>query len=236
MPPALPPWPAPDAPAAAPAPTTRAPAAPPSRAGPPPSRAPAPPPSTPRPCDCPQPAVRRRPRQPEPQLVEQLRLQDRRSRPVAPSQVAERVRTAGVVPRQQLLDPPHPERGRRGHLGHLVALRQQPDRLDVPGRAGVRRGAEPLPQLRHAQVSRHLRHASASRKPRLQVTGCVTPQEPSPNTSAGNRIIGGSSLLTALTYYDGAIDRPTGPETRSVITAFQRRQAQPATGAVTAGL
>src|SRR3954447_26968320 len=93
----------------------------------------------------PQPAVRRRPRQPEPQLVEQLRLQDRRSRPVAPSQVAERVRTAGVVPRQQLLDPPHPGRGRRGHLGHLVALRQQPDRLDVPGRAGVRRGAEPLP-------------------------------------------------------------------------------------------
>src|SRR3954447_10796751 len=51
MPPALPPWPAPDAPAAAPAPTTRAPAAPPSRAGPPPRRAPAPPPSTPRPCD-----------------------------------------------------------------------------------------------------------------------------------------------------------------------------------------
>src|SRR3954464_8440458 len=42
MPPALPPWPAPDAPAAAPGPTTRAPAAPPSRAGPPPRRAPAP--------------------------------------------------------------------------------------------------------------------------------------------------------------------------------------------------
>src|SRR3954452_22022804 len=181
MPPALPPWPAPDAAAAAPAPTTRAPAAPPSRAGPPPRRAPAPPPSTwpphgagPEPLrhprrdlpTGPQPAVRRRPRQPEPQLVEQLRLQDRRSRPVAPSQVAERVRTAGVVPRQQLLDPPHPERGRRGHLGHLVALRQQPDRLDVPGRAGVRRDAEPLPQLRHAQVSRHLRHVSASRKPR----------------------------------------------------------------------
>src|SRR4051794_5835614 len=114
----------------------------------------------------PQPAVGRRVRQAGPQLVEQLRLQDRRSRPVAPSQVAERVRTAGVVPRQQLLDPPHPERGRRGHLGHLVALRQQPDRLDVPGRAGVRRDAEPLPQLRHAQVSRHLRHVSASRKPR----------------------------------------------------------------------
>jgi hypothetical protein len=112
-----------------------------------------------------QPAVRRRPRQPEPQPVEQLRLQDRRSRPVAPSQVAERVRTPGVVPRQQLLDPPHPERGRRGHLGHLMALRQQPDRLDVPGRAGVRRDAEPLPQLRHAQVPRHLRHVSASRKP-----------------------------------------------------------------------
>src|SRR3954463_15236995 len=140
MPPALPPWPAPDAPAAAPAPTTRAPAAPPSRAGPPPRRAPAPPPSTPRRAPPggdphppphprralatgPRPAARRRPRQPEPQLVEQLRLQDRRSRPVAPSQVAERVRTAGVVPRQQLLDPPHPERGRRGHLGHVVALR-----------------------------------------------------------------------------------------------------------------
>ena len=51
MPPAFPPWPAPDAPAAAPGPTTRPPAAPPSRAGPPPRRAPAPPPSTPRPCD-----------------------------------------------------------------------------------------------------------------------------------------------------------------------------------------
>src|SRR3954465_7365117 len=50
MPPALPPWPAPDAPAAAPGPTSRPPAAPPSRAGPPPRRAPAPPPSTPRPC------------------------------------------------------------------------------------------------------------------------------------------------------------------------------------------
>src|SRR3954470_13158202 len=136
----------------------------------------------------PQPAVGRRVRQAGPQLVEQLRLQDRRSRPVAPSQVAERVRAPGVVAGQQLLDPPHPERGRRGHLGRRVTLRQQPDRLDVPGRAGVRRDAEPLPQLRHAQVSRHLRHASASRKPRLQVTGCVTPQEPSPNTSAGNRI------------------------------------------------
>src|SRR3954465_13837307 len=43
MPP-LPPWPAPDAPAAAPAPTTRAPAAPPRRPAPPPSRAPPPPP------------------------------------------------------------------------------------------------------------------------------------------------------------------------------------------------
>src|SRR3954468_14871852 len=135
MPPALPPWPAPDAPAAAPGPTTRAPAAPPSRAGPLPSRAPAPPPSTPRPCAAPQPAVGRRVRQAGPQLVEQLRLQDRRSRPVAPSQVAERVRAPGVVAGQQLLDPPHPERGRRGHLGRRVTLRQQPDRLDVPGRA-----------------------------------------------------------------------------------------------------
>src|SRR3954471_23958214 len=153
MPPALPPWRAPDAPAAAPAPTTRAPAAPPSRAGPLPSPAPAPPRTptapTPRPprhprrglAAAPQPAVGRRVRQAGPQLVEQLRLQDRRSRPVAPSQVAERVRAPGVVPRQQLLDPPHPERGRRGHLGRRVTLRQQPDRLDVPGRAGVRRGA-----------------------------------------------------------------------------------------------
>src|SRR3954466_14044370 len=189
MPLAPPPWPAPDAPAAAPGPTTRAPAAPPSRAGPPPRRAPA---LLRHPrrdlAAAPQPAVRRRPRQPEPQLVEQLRLQDRRSRPVAPSQVAERVRAAGVVPRQQLLDPPHPERGRRGHLGHLVALRQQPDRLDVPGRAGVRRGAEPLPQLRHAQVSRHLRHVSASRKPRPSLPAASPRRNRPPNTSAGNVI------------------------------------------------
>src|SRR5690242_2401469 len=114
----------------------------------------------------PQPAVGRRLRQAGPQPVEQFRLRDRRSRPVAPSQVAERVRTPGVVAGQQLLDPPHPERGRRGHLGRRVPLRQQPDRLDMPGRAGVRRGAEPLPQLRHARVSRHLRHVSASREPR----------------------------------------------------------------------
>src|SRR4051812_49906932 len=49
-------------------------------------------------------------------------------------------------------------------------------------------------------------------------------------------VTGGSSLLTALAYYAGAIDGLAGPETRSGIAAFQRRQAQPATGAVTAGL
>ena len=41
---------------------------------------------------------------------------------------------------------------------------------------------------------------------------------------------------TALAYYAGAIDGLAGPETRSAITTFQRRQAQPATGAVTPGL
>src|SRR4051794_36432133 len=188
MPPALPPWPAPDAPAAAPAPTTRAPAAPPSRAGPPPRRAPAPPPSTPRPCDW---STARRPPAAPPAGAAACR-----AAPASGSSLSSRCAVAGrrarpdrrrctapaasrpTAPRTQSSRPPRPPRG------PSPAARS-------PGRAGPsgcppRRGTAPPAPPRSSVPPPPPRVRLPQAK--AQPTGCVTPQEPSPNTSAGNRM------------------------------------------------
>src|SRR3954451_14259470 len=188
MPPALPPWPAPDAPAAAPAPTTRAPAAPPSRAGPLPSRAPAPPPSTSRPCGCS--TARRRAAGPPAgaaacraapasgsSLSSRCAVAGRRARP-GPRRCSGPAASRPTAPRTRSSRPPRPPRdpspaarspGRAGPSGRPPRRGTAPP---APPRSSV---PPPPPRVRLPQAE-------------AQPTGRVTPQEPSPNTSAGNRI------------------------------------------------
>src|SRR4051794_40314765 len=190
MPPALPPWPAPDAPAAAPAPTTRAPAAPPSRAGPPPRRAPAPPPSTPRPCDW---STARRPPAAPPAGAAACR-----AAPASGSSLSSRCAVAGrrarpdrrrctapaasrpTAPRTRSSRPPRPPRGPSpaarspGGAGSSGCPPRRGTAPPAPPRSSV---PPPPPRVRLPQA-------------KAQPTGCVTPQEPSPNTSAGNRMTG----------------------------------------------
>src|SRR3954447_8844778 len=148
MPPALPPWPAPDAPAAAPGPTTRAPAAPPSRAGPPPRRAPAPPPSTPRPCDW---STARRPPAAPPAGAAACR-----AAPASGSSVSSRCAVAGrrarpgrrrctapaasrpTAPRTRSSRPPRPPRG-------PSPAARSPGRAGPSGRPPRRGTAPPAP-------------------------------------------------------------------------------------------
>src|SRR3954467_3397530 len=188
MPPAPPPWPAPDAPAAAPGPTSRPPAAPPSRAGPPPRRAPAPPPSTPRPCGCS--TARRRAAAPPggpaacraapasgPSASSRCAVAGRRARPDRRRCTAPAA-SRPTAPRTRSSRPPRPPRdpspaarspGRAGPSGRPPRRGTAPP---APPRSSV---PPPPPRVRLPQAE-------------AQPTGCVTPQEPSPNTSAGNRI------------------------------------------------
>src|SRR4051812_21615082 len=214
MPPALPPWPAPDAPAAAPGPTTRAPAAPPSRAGPPPRRAPAPPPSTPRPCDW---STARRPPAAPPAGAAACR-----AAPASGSSLSSRCAVAGrrarpdrrrctapaasrpPAPRTRSSRPPRPPRG------PSPAARS-------PGRAGPsgcppRRGTAPPAPPRSSVPPPPPRVRLPQAK--AQPTGCVTPQEPSPNTSAGNRI-SRSAVEEIAAGWGGPARRGAGGRPRS---------------------
>src|SRR3954452_19367762 len=187
MPPALPPWPAPDAPAAAPGPTTRPPAAPPSRAGPPPRRAPAPPPSTPRPRDW---STARRPPAAPP-----AGAAAGRAAPASGSSVSSRCAVAGrrarpdrrrctapaasrpTAPRTRSSRPPRPPRG-------PSPAARSPGRAGPSGRPPRRGTAPPAPPRSSVPPPPpRVRLPQAKAQP----TGCVTPQEPSPNTSAGSR-------------------------------------------------
>src|SRR3954447_16968845 len=179
MPPALPPWPAPDAPAAAPGPTTRPPAAPPSRAGPPPRRAPAPPPSTPRPCDWS--TARRRAAAPPggpaacraapasgSSASSRCAVAGRRARP-GPRRCTAPAASRPTAPRTRSSRPPRPPRdpspaarspGRAGPSGRPP---RRGTALPAPPRSSV---PPPPPRVRLPQAE-------------AQPTGCVTPQEPS---------------------------------------------------------
>ena len=121
----------------------------------------------------PQPSVRRRLPQAIPQLFDHVLGQDRRARPVAPPQVTQRIRTLGMVARQQLLDPPHAKGGHGGHLRDLMTLRQEPNRLKMPRRPGIRCRAHPLFQSPKAQVRHHMRHACP---PRSRPTATYPPR------------------------------------------------------------
>src|SRR3954451_1801940 len=179
MPPALPPWPAPDAPAAAPGPTTRAPAAPPSRAGPPPRPAPAPPPSTPRPCGCS--TARRRAAAPPggpaacraapasgSSVSSRCAVAGRRARP-DPRRCTAPAASRPTAPRTRSSRPPRPPRdpspaaGSPGRAGPSGCPPRRGTAPPAPPRSSV---PPPPPRVRLPQAE-------------AQPTGCVTPQEPS---------------------------------------------------------
>src|SRR3954471_2443244 len=169
-------------------PPGRPPAAPPTRAGPPPSRAPAPPPSTPRPCGWS--TARRRAAAPPggpaacraapasgPSASSRCAVAGRRARPdrrrcTAPSA------SRPTAPRTRSSRPPRPPRD-------PSPAARSPGRAGPSGRPPRRGTAPPAPPRSSVPPP-----PPRVRLPRAkaQPTGCVTPQEPSPNTSAGNRI------------------------------------------------
>ena len=85
----------------------------------------------------PQPTIGRRRTKTRLELVQQLRLQNRRSRAVPAAQVAQSVQTLSIVARQQTLDPAPGLRHRGRNLGDVVPFGQKPDGLDVPRRGHV---------------------------------------------------------------------------------------------------
>src|SRR4051795_2127844 len=151
-------WPRPDGGGGASAPTSRSPSGPPSRVGAtpqqarvrPPSRPPLwgnPPPtpgSPPHPGRHlgarPQSAVRRWLKQTSLELVQQVRPQDRGTGAVPAPQIAQSLRTLGVIAGQQTLDPSSRKRHGGRNLGTRVPLGQKPDRLKVPRRGHIRAG------------------------------------------------------------------------------------------------
>src|SRR5947209_2472008 len=187
MPLALPPWPAPDAPAAAPGPTTRPPAAPPSRAGPLPRRAPAPPPSTPRPCGW---STARRPPAAPPAAAAACR-----AAPASGSSVSSRCAVAGrrarpdprrctapaasrpTAPRTRSSRPPRPPRDpspAARSLGHAGPSGRPPRRGTAPPAPPRSSVPPPPPRVRLPQAKApayRLRHPAGtvtehiSRKP-----------------------------------------------------------------------
>src|SRR3954464_2592535 len=183
MPPALPPWPAPDAPAAAPGPTTRPPAAPPSHAGAPPRPARAPPPSTSRPCGCS--TARRRAAAPPggpaacraapasgSSASSRCAVAGRRARP-DPRRCTAPAASRPTAPRTRSSRPPRPPRD-------PSPAARSPGRAGPSGRPPRRGTAPPAPPRSSAPPP-----PPRVRLPRAeaQPTGRVTPREPSPNTS-----------------------------------------------------
>src|SRR4051812_32656248 len=234
MPPALPPWPAPDAPAAAPAPTTRPPAAPPSRAGPLPSRAPAPPPSTSRPCGCS--TARRRAAGPPggpaacraapasgSSLSSRCAVAGRRARP-GPRRCSGPAASRPTAPRTRSSRPPRPPRdpspaarspGRAGPSG-------RPPRRGTAPPAPPRSSVPPLPpRIRLPQAKApgyRLRHPAGtitehiSRKPyHFLVQALERVRGVQLGAVLGGEARAGQHVVLALVHQRGEL-RPAGPE------------------------
>ena len=88
------------------------------------------------------------------EFVQQVRLQNRRALSVAAAQIAQSLRTVGVVARQQTLDPSSRIRHCGRDLGDVVPFGQKPDGLKVPRRSHVRAGPILLLQSRNTQMIR----------------------------------------------------------------------------------
>ena len=110
----------------------------------------------------PRPAVRRGRGQTLAEPLQELGLEHGGDARVAAAQVARRRRASCVVPGGPgLLDPTRREARRLRHPRDRVALRQQPDHLEVSRRPRVVRRPEPrLQPLLHAQVIDDPRHRS----------------------------------------------------------------------------
>ncbi len=126
---------------------------------------------------CPQSAVRRWLTQTSLELVQQVRPQDRGARSIPAPQIAQSLRTLGVIAGQQTLDPAPGIRHRGRDLGNLVPLGQKPDGLKVPCRGHIRAGPVLLLQSRNAQMIRHMRHGSSPRLMALQPIRVPDPGE-----------------------------------------------------------
>src|SRR3954453_19113304 len=74
------------------------------------------------------------------ELLQQVGPQDRGACPVPASQIAQSLRTLGVVAGEQSFHPARRIRHRGRDLGNLVAFGQKPDGLKVPRRRHVRAG------------------------------------------------------------------------------------------------
>ena len=98
----------------------------------------------------PQPTIRRRLKQTSLELLQQVRLQNGGARSVPATQIAQSLRTLGVVAGQETL---HPAPGLRHHGRHrrdFVPLGQKPDRLNVPRRGHIPARPVSLFQSRNA--------------------------------------------------------------------------------------
>src|SRR5215213_6765479 len=129
---APPAWPRQDGAGGASAPTSRSPSAPPSPVGVRPQQARVRLPSRPPPLNWSTAPIGRRRTKTRLELVQQLRLQNRRSRAVPAAQVAQSVQTLSLGARQQTLDPAPGIRHRGRNLGDVVPFGQKPDFLDLP--------------------------------------------------------------------------------------------------------
>src|SRR4051812_42682248 len=124
------------------------------------------------------------------ELLQQVGLQNGGACPVPASQIAQSLRTLGVVARQQTFHPALRIRHRGRDLGDPVAFGQKPDGLKVPRRRHVRAGPVLLLQSRNAQMIGHMRHGSPPRLMALQSILSPNRRESLPTPSAGVRMTG----------------------------------------------
>ena len=125
------------------------------------------------------------------QLRQKIGLQDRCRCAVAAAQIAESLRSLGVVTGEQLFDPSLAKGRRRRHLRNGVTTRQKPDHLEMPRRRGVltsQRTALPAPPHSNARRPSPCVQSPNSWRSRLSASqGRVNPPSTS-SQSAGNRI------------------------------------------------
>src|SRR5215204_9563 len=122
------------------------------------------------------------------ELLQQVRSQDGGACPVPASQIAQSLRTLGVIAGEQTFHPALRIRHRGRDLGNVVAFGQKPDGLKVPRRRHVRAGPVLLLQSRNAQMIRYMRHGSPPRLMALQSILSPNPRKSLPTPSAGVRM------------------------------------------------
>src|SRR4051794_18433398 len=124
------------------------------------------------------------------ELLQQGGPQDGGTGAVPAPQIAQSLRTLGVIAGEQTLDPSSRIRHRGRDLGNLVPFGQKPDRLKVSRRDHVRAGPVLLLQSRNAQMIGHMRHGSPPRLMTPQPIRGPNRRESLPAPLAGDRMTG----------------------------------------------